>query len=155
MSRELEIVEAWQRVADRQQPFTAEDVTSEWKPEGYRAASATPEDSRLATVRRVLRTLEALEVIERHPNGNFQDPGWQRQNDRQVLLKDRRSDGSNEYASKRVQVPEGPPDAPPPPPGDDDQGDGGGGGEGFREVLSHPYLLTISQADFERLLGEI
>lgn len=34
-----------------------------------------------------------------------------------------------------------------------DEGDGGGGG--FREVLSHPFLFSLSKTDFEDILNQI
>lgn len=33
--------------------------------------------------------------------------------------------------------------------------DGDSGGAGFREVLAHPYLFSLSEADFEDILGRI
>jgi hypothetical protein len=34
-------------------------------------------------------------------------------------------------------------------------GEGDGGGEGFREVLAHPYLFSLSKTDFDDILNQI
>lgn len=39
--------------------------------------------------------------------------------------------------------------------GRDGSDDGGGGGEGFREVLAHPYLFSLSETNFEEILDQI
>lgn len=39
--------------------------------------------------------------------------------------------------------------------GGDGFDEGDGGGEGFREVLAHPYLFSLSKIDFENILDQI
>lgn len=39
--------------------------------------------------------------------------------------------------------------------GGDGSDEGEGGGEGFREVLAHPYLFSLSETNFEEILDQI
>lgn len=39
--------------------------------------------------------------------------------------------------------------------GGDGFDEGGGSGEGFREVLAHPYLFSVSKTDFDDILNQI
>ena len=139
MSREFEIYEAFQVVSAKQSFFSPEDVNTKWNPAEYRGVVDPTAGGRLATVRAVLRTLEALGLVRRAENGMLQATSWQRERERLAI---------------RARADSFPPGGLPPPPDGDNQG-GGQGGDGFREVLSHPYLFALPTADFDRLLESI
>ena len=71
MSREAEIVEAFQRIAAKQRFFSVEDVNGNWNPSDYHGAPDLSAGGRLATVRAVLRTLEALGMLRCHHYARF------------------------------------------------------------------------------------
>lgn len=140
MSREGEIVEVFQRLASMGRLFTADELNQQWKPAAYRGTQDSGDLGRLATVRRVLRTIEALGLITRTPEGAF--------------LSTTPQQAQAEYAAySKTDTGEAPPAGPP-----SQGGDGGGGGQagdGFRQVLSHPHLFVLPSSDFERLLETI
>lgn len=138
MSREREIVEVFRDLVSNNKPFTAEYLNLSWQPADYRGTQDLSHPSRMATVRGVLRTLEALGLIDRTSNGQFHATDSQRAHVDPLPVHG---------------TVEGPP-AGPPPQGGDGQG-GGQGGDGFREVLSHPHLFALLPSDFERLLETI
>ena len=138
MSREAEIVEAFQLIAAKQRFFSVEDVNANWHPADYHGATDLSAGGRLATVRAVLRTLEALGKLRRE-GARLEATTWHWD---QVRL------------ASRKPAADGPPDGSPPPPDGGNQR-GGQGGDGFREVLSHPHLFAMAPADFDRLLEAI
>ena len=140
MSRESEIVEVFQRLASKGRHFTADELNLHWQPANYRGAQDPGDLGRLATVRRVLRTIEALGLITRTREGAFLSTAPQQAEAEAVA---RSNFGAGEA-----------PPAGPPPQGGDGQG-GGQAGDGFREVLSHPQLFVLPSSDFERLLESI
>lgn len=150
MSRELEIVQALEGLAESTESFRAEDLAKTWAPNDYRGDPGLQDGlapGRLAAVRRVLRTLEVLGAVKRKPDGTFQ-----------VV-------GTNLVSAWPGQSPGNSPDSKgggrstPPPPSDGGAGGrGNGGGEkggGFREVLSHPHLFTLAPEELQVLLASI
>ncbi|MCT9810828.1 hypothetical protein N0K08_09290 [Acidovorax sp. Be4] len=135
MSRESEIVEVFRRLVSEKQSFTAQELNARWQPENYRGSLDPIDQSRMSTVYRALRTLEALGLIKRTQDGTFQVE-------------------APEQGATLTDAVDGPPAVPPPQRGDG-QGNNGQSGDGFREVLSHPYLFALLPSDFERLLETI
>ena len=138
MSRESEILEALKKLLTEHYRFTPEMLLSYWHPENYRGGDEPAVTSRLATIRQVLRTLAALNILHRDTDGEFAVVGSQQAN----LLLSAESEGG---------------DGPPPdrPPQAEGGGGGGQNGDGFREVLSHPELFALPPSEFEALLRTI
>lgn len=103
----------------------------------------------------VLRSLEAMNILRRTEDGQFVRPS-----ESADLLEPFDAEDDLSDLVRDDSVPRGggnqPPSPPPVPPGGSDGNSGNAAsGDGYREVLSHPYLFSLPNEDFELLLRAI
>ena len=152
-SREAQVVTVIRSMVRRRLPLNIASVVDELR--FAEAEQGFPPFGKSADriVGSVLRSLEAAGILTRRDDGQFGRPSeradqpFDPDDDLSELLQD-------------GWVPPGggnqPPSPPPVPPGGSDGNSGNAApGDGYRELLSHPYLFSLPNEDFELLLGAI